>query len=87
MGHIFSSLIVAHHASLHLHPLVAFYDMQENTAVQFCHPEIAGEPPLSAIYDMQENTAALFFVHPEYSRGATTSEHMYEKGFGSYQTA
>ena len=61
--------------------------MQENAAVQFCHPETAGEPPLSAIYDMQENTAALFFVHPEYSRGATISEHMYEKGFERYQTA
>ena len=61
--------------------------MKENTAVQFCHPETAGEPPLSAIFDMQENTAALYFPHLEYSRGATTSEHMYEKGFVSYQTA
>ena len=49
---------------MHLPPLVAFYDMQEDTAVQFCHSETAGEPPLSAIYDMQENTAALFFLHP-----------------------
>ena len=47
--------------------------MQENTEVQFCHPETAGEPPLSAIYDMQENTAALFFLHLQYSRRATTS--------------
>ena len=66
---------------MHLPPLVAFYDMQENTAVQFCHPETAGEPILSVIY---ENTAALIILHPEYIRGAMTSEYMYEKGFGSY---
>ena len=58
--------------------------MQENPVVQLCRPETAEEPPLSAIYDNQENTAALY---PKYSGGATTMEHMYEKGFASYQTA
>ena len=61
--------------------------MQENTAVQSSHPETAGKPPLSAIFEIQENTAALFFLHLEYSRGATTGEHIYEKGFRSFQTA
>ena len=62
---------------MHLPSLVAFYDMQENTTVQFCHPETAGEPPLSPIY----------ILHTEYSRGAMTSEYMDEKRFGSYQSA
>ena len=67
-----SSVLDFHHwwysPIMHLPPLVAFYDMQENTAVQFYHPEAAGKPTLSAICDMQENTAALFFLQPEYSR-------------------
>ena len=62
-------------------------DMQENTAVQFCHHETAGEPTLVAIYDMQKNTSAIFLLHPEYRRGVMTSELMYEKGFAGYQTA
>ena len=68
-----------------LPPLIAFSDMQENTAVQFRHHETAGEPPLVAIHDMQENTQAIFLIHPEYRRGALTSERMLENRFGSYQ--
>ena len=45
----------------HFPPLVAFSDMQENTAVQFRHHETAGEPPLVAIHDMQENTQAIVY--------------------------
>ena len=63
----------------HLPPLVAFNDMQENTAVQFRHHITAGEPPLLAIHDLQENTVAIFLLQPEHRRGALTSELRYEK--------
>ena len=48
-------------------------------------PRNCGEPALVAIHDMQENTQAIFLIHPEYRRGALTSERMHEKRFGSYQ--
>ena len=69
----------------HLPPLVAFSDMQENTAVQFRHHETAGEPPLVAIHDLQENTQAIFVIHHEYRKGAFRSERMLENGFGFYK--
>ena len=69
----------------HFPPFVAFSEMQENIAVQFRHHETAGEAPLVAINAMQENTQAIFLIHPEYHRGALTSERMHEKRFGSYQ--
>ena len=63
-----SSVLDFHHwwysPIMHLPPWVAFYDMQENTAVQFCHPETAGEPPVSPIYDMQEIQLIFSFYTP-----------------------
>ena len=75
------------HAIPYPPPLVAFKDMQEKTATQFCHHETAGETTIVAIYDMRKNTSAIFLLHHEYRRGVLTNELMYEKGFASYQTA
>ena len=55
-------MVLLQQAIPYLPSLVAFYGMQENTALQFCHFETSEEPPLAAFYDMQENTAAQFYA-------------------------